>query len=179
MKKKKIWCSEEGNITPLTIALLLIVLLIICSIAEVVRIGIIVQGVRDGLQQASIAVATANWDEVYNGLREGYAGGYTFVGEEWEENLEEEDIYATLDQVLGTREEEDGHKKAVSENQYEYILSDLETEILNVSFGSNVAKESFTVKASIKIEIPFSFGFQRLPPFEMTIRTNAIYMPKF
>lgn len=152
---------------------------IICSIAEVVRIGIIVQGVRDGLQQATIAVATANWDEVYNGLREGYAGGYTFVEEEWEENLEEEDMYVELDQILGTREEEEGHKKVVSENQYEYILSDLETEILNVSFGSNKAKEEFIVKASIKIKIPFSFGFYRLPPFEMTIKTNAIYMPKF
>lgn len=49
-------------------------LLLMCAMAEFFRLAIIVQGVRDGLQQSVITVATTNYDETYNGLREGYSG---------------------------------------------------------------------------------------------------------
>jgi hypothetical protein len=31
----------------------------------------------------------------------------------------------------------------------------------------------------VSIEIPFSFGWGFMPPFQMEIRTKAAYMPKF
>ena len=38
-----------------------------------------------GLQSAVISVATANYDDLYNGLREGYSGGYKFTSlEQWQ-----------------------------------------------------------------------------------------------
>ena len=36
--------------------------------SEFFRLMIIVQGVRDGLQQAVISVATTNYDETYRGI---------------------------------------------------------------------------------------------------------------
>lgn len=74
MKLFKIMKDRRGNSTPLTIALILGLLLLICALSEFFRLGIIVSGVRDGLQQAVITVATTNYDEAYNGLREGYSG---------------------------------------------------------------------------------------------------------
>lgn len=179
MKKRTRFLNEEGNTTPLTIALILIFLFIICTIAEVFRISLIVQGVRDALQQATISVATANWDEAYNGLREGYSGGYVLFDDEWEENLEEEKIYEQLDEILGTEEKEEGHRKKIREENHEYLLSELKAEVINVPLRLEQASENLKVEASIKIKIPFSFGFQNLPPFEMVIKTKAVYMPKF
>ena len=178
MKKRKKWLNDNGNTTPLTISLILVLLLIICMIAEIFRLSLIVKGVRDGLQQATIAVATENWDELYNGLREGYSGGYILFDEEWEESLDDDDIYLQLDKVLGTKESGEKHIKGKGET-YEYALSDLQTELCNSPFQSAKTEENMEVKARIKIEIPFSFGFQKLPSFEMIITTKAVYMPKF
>ncbi|MFR3166196.1 MAG: hypothetical protein ACLTQG_30635 [Hungatella sp.] len=65
------------------------------------RLSIIANGVRNALQSAVISVATTNYDEAYNGLREGYSGGYWLSGEQWEENLDYGDIYEQLDELLG------------------------------------------------------------------------------
>ena len=72
---KRILRCKDGNSTPTTVALVLGLLLLICGVAEFFRLMVIVQGVRDGLQQAVVAVMTTNYDEAYNGLREGYSGG--------------------------------------------------------------------------------------------------------
>ena len=100
MTIKKVMKDKRGTSTPLTIALILGFLLLICAMAEFFRLGIIVQGVRDGLQQTVITVATTNYDETYNGLREGYSGGYTLSGESWQENLDYYDVYNRLDNLL-------------------------------------------------------------------------------
>ena len=83
MEIKKVFFSRNGNSAPLTIALVLGLLLVTCAMAEFFRLAVIVQGVRDGLQQAVLSVAVTNYDETYNGLREGYSGGYYLAGETW------------------------------------------------------------------------------------------------
>lgn len=97
MKIKKILRDQAGNSTPMTIALILSLLLFICAMAEFFRLGLIIQGVRDGLQQSIITVATTNYDETYNGLREGYSGGFVLSGGSWQENLDYDDVYYRLD----------------------------------------------------------------------------------
>ena len=76
MKIRKILREKRGEATVLTVALILGLLLLMCAMAEFFRLAVIVQGVRDGLTSSVITVATTNYDETYNGLREGYSGGY-------------------------------------------------------------------------------------------------------
>ena len=64
---RKILKRKNGNSTPTTVALVLGLLLLICAMAEFFRLMVIVQGVRDGVQQAVVAVMTTNYDEAYNG----------------------------------------------------------------------------------------------------------------
>ena len=90
---KKVLRRRDGNSTPTTVALVLGLLLCICAMAEFFRLLVIVQGVRDGVQQAVVAVMTTNYDEAYNGLREGYSGGYRRSGSQWVENLDYSDVY--------------------------------------------------------------------------------------
>ena len=61
---------------PLTVALVLALLIALCVLAEFFRLSIIAYGVRNALQESVISVATTNYNEVYDGLREGYSGGY-------------------------------------------------------------------------------------------------------
>ena len=98
--------DKSGNSTPTIIVLILGLLFLVCAMSEFFRLMIIAQGVRDGLQQAVITVATTNYDETYRGLREGYSGGYRLSGEQWVEDLDYDDVYYRLDSLLGT--ERDG-----------------------------------------------------------------------
>lgn len=170
--------NKKGNSTPLTIALILCILLLCCAMAEFFRLGIIVGGVRDGLQQAVITVTTTNYDETYNGVREGYSGGYSLSGDSWQENLDYDDVMYRLDTLLGTDSERSYHIKRMGSG-YEYRLSELDIDITNSPLTPGNANKNFEADACIRIEIPLSFGWEIVPPLSMEIRTKAAYMPKF
>lgn len=178
MRLKKIIKDKNGGSTPLTVALILGLLLLICAISEFFRLGIIVQGVRDGLQQAVITVVTTNYDEAYNGLREGYSGGYILSGDSWQENLDYDDVYYRLNNLLGTDEQDGYHIKRQAEG-YEYRLSGLLVELSNAPLTPGNADNNLEADARITIEIPLSFGWGQLPPLQMELRTRSAYMPKF
>lgn len=185
MKSRIIFpCSRElardrsGNSTPTIIALILGLLILVCAMAEFFRLMVIVQGVRDGLQQAVISVATTNYDETYRGLREGYSGGYRLAGGQWVEDLDYGDVYCRLDSLLGTQIDGSYHVKA-QDGGYEYRLSGLRVEIANTGLAPGNASRNFEADARIIIEIPMSFGWGVVPPLIMELRTRAAYMPKF
>ena len=60
MKIRKILREKRGEATVLTVALILGLLLLMCTMAEFFRLAVIVQGVRDGLTSSVITVATTN-----------------------------------------------------------------------------------------------------------------------
>lgn len=178
MKKRKLYRDKRANSTPLTVAIVLGLLIVCCGIAEYFRLMIIVSGVRDGLQQAVIAVSTTNYDEVYNGLREGYSGGYVLQNGNWCENLDYNDIYGRMDNLLGTKEQNGYHTK-IQDGGYEYRYSRLSIKITNAPFTPSSTDKNFTADASIWLEVPLSIGFHTLPPLKMEVRATAEYMPKF
>lgn len=174
----EIFQDKKAESTPLTIALVLGILIIFSVMAEFFRLGIIVQGVRDTLQTSVISVATSNYNELYNGLREGYSGGYALSDERWLADLDYYDIYARMDEVLGTEYDGLYHTK-ISDDGYEYRFYNMELNIVNPALAPESTTVNFKADAFISIEIPLSFGWALLPPLELDIRTKSSYMPKF
>ena len=80
-KLKKMIKDKKGMSYPLTVALVLALLIALCVLAEFFRLSIIAYGVRNALQESVISVATTNYYEVYEGLREGFSGGYLMTGD--------------------------------------------------------------------------------------------------
>lgn len=97
--------------------------------------------VRDVVQSSIISVATTNYDEVYNGLREGYSGGYTLSGTSWDETLDTGDIYGQLDSTLGLARQGGHHLKFTGDMQ-EYALWGLDIDILNAPFAPSNANSA-------------------------------------
>lgn len=178
MRIRNVLRNKKGEAAVLTVALILGLLLLLCAMAEFFRLAVIVQGVRDGLQQSVITVATTNYDETYNGLREGYSGGYMLSGDEWQENLDYDYVLIRLSNLLGA----DRHGSTLIKGQpegYEYRLSGLDVEIINAPLTPGNTNKNFEADARITIEIPLSFGWDMVPPLKMEVRTRAAYMPKF
>lgn len=177
-KLKKAVTDKRGMSYPLTVVLVLALLIVMCVLAEFIRLSIIAYGVRNSLQESVISVAITNYDEVYDGLREGYSGGYFMTGDSWEETLDYGDVYTQLDCLLGTNPDGSYHVKWQG-NGYEYRITDLNVSISNAPFAPGNAGRNFEADVSVQIDIPLSFGWEALPPVRMTIRTKAVYMPKF
>lgn len=179
MKKlKAIWKDRRGLSTPMVVALLLCFFIMICTAAEFFRLLTIVSGVRDALQSSVISVSTGNYDDTYAALREGYSGGYVYYGDGWDESLDYGDVYRQLDSLLDLKKSDGWHYKEQG-GGYEYRLTGLRIEIINVPFTPGNANNNFEADARITIEVPLSFGWAHLPPLSMEIRTRAGYQPKF
>lgn len=178
---KAILKEKMGNALPLACAIVMILILLFSVATEYMRLEIISKGVRDALQTSVIAIASQNYDDVYNGLREGYSGGYILSSSDvWESKLNTGDIYSYLDNLLGLEKSGAIHIKFTGK-EVEYKLSDLKLNVIispiAPSNPNNVPK--FQAEASIHLEVPLSFGWNKLPPLQINLKVKAGYTGKF
>lgn len=182
-KTKKIYGiirNKNGTSFPLIVAVTLVLTMIFCGISEYMRLMIVAQGVRDAVQFAVIATINDNYDDVYHGVREGYAAGYRPVSAAaWEPSVDYGDIYARLDQTLGLRAV-GGQRVKYAGEAVEYRLSGLTVEIKNAPLApSNPAAANFLADATLRLEVPVSFAGKILPPMRIDLKVQARYMPLF
>jgi len=171
----RIMKDRSGNAALFAIIIILSLMLMFIVISEYLRLQIIASGVRDALQSSVIAVATENYDEVYNGLREGYSGGYQLSEtDQWEEQVDSGAVLTKLSDMLGLIE---GTKYAGG--YMEYQLSDLDIQINNAPFATSDNDSRFEAEAWVTLTVPLSFGWGHLPPMEIRLKVDAGYSPKF
>ena len=76
MSKYHFFRRHPGEGTPMILAIVLVLLILFCTVAEFSRVWIIAQGVKEAAQQAVISTINDNYDDVYHAVREGYAAGW-------------------------------------------------------------------------------------------------------
>lgn len=147
---------------------------------EYARLQIIAQGVRNAVQSSVTETCEDNYANIYNGVREGYSGGYQITKAGfWEETLDTGDVYARLDRRLKARDEGEDHVKYTG-NTVEFRLSGLQAEITNAPFAPGTQNtRQMICTAEINLEVPLSFGWKSLPPMEQHLSVKSGYTPKF
>ena len=149
------------------LAIVLVLLMLFCAIAEFSRLWIIAQGVKEAAQQAVISTVNDNYDDVYHAVREGYAAGWYPDGTgRWDESIDTGDVYGQLSETLGLENTASGYQK----------ISDGEVE--NNSLGSGQS-EGYAALVEIHLEVPVRFLGNLLPAASMTLHTEAKYVPLF
>ena len=180
-KIKRILKSKKGSSYPLAIAIALSIIIIACGAFEYMRLMIIAQGVRDGVQSAIISVTTGNYDDVYAALREGYSGGYVNSdGSGFSQQIDLGDVYGRLDSFLGLKKEGSYHVKYAGSDM-EYRVSGLTVVVVNAPFAPSDpdGAQKFLAKATIQLEVPLFFGWSKLPPMKITLHCEAGWTPRF
>jgi hypothetical protein len=175
--------NNKGSALPFACVVVMCLFLVLCPVMEYIRLTVIASGIRDALQTAVTSTVAANYDETYAGLREGYPGAYAKTpGKPWAERLDTVDIYSQLDGLLGLQSQGNMHVKTAG-GKTEYSLYALSVNIVNAPLapaGSGTTPaNSFTADARLTARIPLSFGWDRLPPVTLTIKTKAGYSKKF
>ena len=176
--RKRFLRSRSGEGYPMVIAVTLCLLMLFMLISEYFRVNIIVQGVRDAVQQAVIATVNENYDDVYHSVREGYAAGWYPDGTgRWDESVDTGDVYGQLASTLGLEITGSGYQKISNEN-VEYTISGLSVELSNNALSSGQSK-GYTAAVEIRLEVPVRFLGNLLPAAEMMLHTEAKYVPVF
>ena len=176
--RKLLFRSRSGEGYPMVIAVTLCLLMLFMLISEYFRVNIIVQGVRDAVQQAVIATVNENYDDVYHSVREGYAAGWYPDGTgRWDESVDTGDVYGQLASTLGLENTGSGYQK-ISNGNVEYTISGLSVELSNNALSSGQSK-GYTAAVEIRLEVPVRFLGNLLPAAEMMLHTEAKYVPVF
>lgn len=179
--KRLLLRGRPGAGFPLTIAVLLASMLLLCVMSEGFRLSIIAQGVRDAAQAAVIQVVNDNYDDVYHSAREGYASGHVPVGRygsvAWEESVDEGAVYDRLRPTLGLRRTAGGYAK-YSGGELEYSISNLIVTVRNTPLRSGGA-EQLSADITLQLTAPVRFCGEFLPPLTLQLKTTAVYMPLF
>lgn len=172
--------SRRGTGFPLIIAITLSLLLIFCGISEYMRLMIIASGVRNAMQSAVISAVNDNYNNVYQGAREGYSGAYQPSSSSWTSRINYGNIYAAMDSSLGTHQSGSSHVKKAGSSE-EFALSGLSVTVQNAPLAPSNAGSSqkFLVEATVNLTAPVSFAGKILPPMQIVVKTEAEYMPKF
>jgi len=173
--------SRRGSASfPLIITVTLALIVIFAGISEYLRLLIIAKGVRDAVQSSVTATATENYDNVYQGAREGYSGAYRPTGEGFDESLDYGDVYRRLAGVLGLTQSGDHYEKQLSDGNTEFRVWGLAVDIRNAPFAQGDTESArFTADCTIQLEVPVSFAGRLLPPMRITVKTSAGYTAKF
>jgi|LGVE01.1.fsa_nt_gb hypothetical protein len=181
---KRFQKKDKGMTIPEIAFWLLFLLTIFCGIYEYLRIVTIVMQLDQVVEISVQGVATENWDEVYQGIREGYAGTYTKdeLTDDWEEVMNKEQILAQMKKMIEFKV--DGNTWVKEDNAGETLFSlkpkDTTVTIINTELGA-AEGEALTVETINTITVPWAFlgTMFHAPPIVVERKTISGYTPKF
>lgn len=176
----KLLRSKKGfSSAPLAVVIALAGMIFFVVLWQVVRLITISAGVKDAVQSAVIATSVGNYSNVYDGVREGYSGGYRYSGNSWKNAISTGDVYGRLDKLLGLKASGGKHSKTNSDG-VEYSVYGLSMNIDNAQFAPTSGDiQQFSATSYITLEVPLSFCGDVLPPMQLRLCVKSKYTPKF
>jgi len=179
-KARRLLRSKKGFSAPWTVVIAISALLFFVVVWQYMRLMTIASGVKDAVQSAVISTSVANYANVYNGIREGYSGGYTLSGSSWRQKVSKGNIYGRLDDLLGLSQRGDKHIKYNSDG-IEYCVYDLSVSVDNAPLAPSSTRNigQFEATSTIMLEVPLSFCGDILPPMQIELTVKSKYTPKF
>ncbi len=181
MKKivKLLHSKKAYSSAPLAVIIALAGMLFFVVLWQIVRLVTISAGVKDAVQSAVIATSVGNYSNVYDGVREGYSGGYRYSGNSWRKAVSTGDVYGRLDQLLGLRSSGSKHIKSNSDGT-EFAVYGLSVNVDNAQFAPTSGEiQQFSATSYITLEVPLSFCGDVLPPMKIRLCVKSKYSPKF
>lgn len=161
------------------LAIVLVLLMLFCAIAEYSRIWIISQGVKEASQQAVLSTVNDNYDDVYHAVREGYAAGwYPDNTGGWVESIDTGNVYGQLSRILGLNGGQGDVYMKLIDGEPEYSISGLTINIQNNGLVSG-RSEGYKAVIELQLDVPIRFLGDILPSARILLHTEAKYMPLF
>lgn len=164
---------------PLAVVIALAGMMFFVVLWQIIRLITISAGVKDAVQSAVIATSVGNYSNVYDGVREGYSGGYRYSGNSWKTAVSTGDVYGRMDGLLGLKSNGSKHSKYTADG-VEYSVYGLSVNVDNAQFAPTSGDiPQFSATSYITLEVPLSFCGDILPPMKIRLCVKSKYTPKF
>lgn len=174
LRSKKAYSSA-----PLAVMIALSGMMFFVVLWQIIRLITISAGVKDAVQSAVIATSVGNYSNVYDGVREGYSGGYRYSGSAWKSAVSTGNIYGRLDELLGLKSDGKAHSK-IGADGVEYSVYGLSVNVDNAQFAPSESEiKQFTATSYLTLEVPLSFCAEILPPMKINLCVKSKFTPKF
>lgn len=125
---KRLLTGQEGSMAPAAVAAAIAMLLIILGVSEYMRLVITAAGIKDAMESAVVSVVNDNYNEVYHGVREGYAAGYEPDDTGFTASVDHGDIYGRMCFLLGLEEDGNSYVRYNNSGELEYRLKNLSVD---------------------------------------------------
>ncbi|KNZ42413.1 hypothetical protein [Acetobacterium bakii] len=175
---------DAGVSAPVVAVLILIVVMTMCAVYERLRIVTIVSQLDQAVEMSVQGVATENWDNVYQGVREGYAGTYTkdALTDDWEAVMNKEQILDQMNHMIDFKVKGSTWVKEDDAGNVLFSMKPKETtvKIINTSLAADEG-DALTVETTNTITVPWLFlgAMFDAPPIVVERKTVCGYTPKF
>lgn len=176
---KRLWNDQRGSGMILAAGLAILLFLGAAAVIESLRMNGTAQKIRSEVQAATVECCAEQYNNVYDGIREGYSGGYSFSGGHWSDALSPADVYARINADAGTKQEGNSVVKYAG-TSVDYRLSGLSAQITNAPFAPDGTNNNqLTCTAEVDVEVPLLLHWSGIPPMHSHITIKSGYSPKF
>lgn len=150
---------------------------IILGVSEYMRLVITAAGIKDAMESAVVSVVNDNYNEVYHGVREGYAAGYEPDDTGFAASVDHGDIYGRMCFLLGLEEDGNSYVRYNNSGELEYRLKNLSVDIHNTALASPGG--TYYADAEVTMEVPVRFAGKILSNMSVRLKVRAAYREKF
>ena len=158
---KRLLTGQEGSMAPVAVAATIAMLFIILGVSEYMRLVITAAGIN----------------EVYHGVREGYAAGYEPDDTGFAASVDHGDIYGRMCFLLGLEEDGNSYVRYNNSGELEYRLKNLSVDIHNTALASPGG--TYYADAEVTMEVPVRFAGKILSNMSVRLKVRAAYREKF
>ena len=170
---KRLLTGQEGSMAPAAVAAAIAMLLIILGVSEYMRLVITAAGIKDAMESAVVSVVNDNYNEVYHGVREGYAAGYEPDDTGFTASVDHGDIYGRMGFLLGLEEDGNSYVRYNNSGELEYRLKNLSVDIHNTALASPGG--TYYADAEVTMEVPVRFAGKILSNMSVRLKLRAAY----
>lgn len=180
MKRIKV---DKGSMAPVVIVVAIIAMVFFAFIWEWGRFNTIAGQVDRDVKASVNGIVSEQWDVVYQGVREGYAGAYTKNDNDaWKELVRKKHINEQLIEMMDYTKNGNILEKKDAEGRiiYSVTLEDVEVDVTNTQKGDLEGK-ALTVATEVTITIPWTFlaAYGEIPPVVINKTVKGGFTPKF
>lgn len=174
---------DKGSMAPLACAAIIVILILGVAFFELFKMYAVAAQIDHAVELSVQGVAKENWENIYQGIREGYAGAYTKdkLSDDWKEVINREQILLQMKKMIDFDEEGSEWVKKDDQGRIVFSLKPEETtvKIINTNLAAKEG-DALLVETTNRITIPWFFlSSFNMPPIQYERKTVCGYTPKF
>lgn len=160
--------KDDAMTFPMILGMFFLVLIIFMLVLEYMHFVTVFKQADDAVERSVIAVATQNWDNIYQGVREGFAGANTkeAITDEWTEVLKRDNIMVSAIDIMGLTLDSGNYVKKSADGKILYSIkpTTVHANIINVGIEESPGVTNVGSKKGLIVEVTYDISVAWFTP---------------